>query len=168
MYIYICTHLQVELRAFCSRHSEFSHDRNTPQLREPFMAVSNDSSVANHIPATLSMDKQHKLNIGRNGDNITVHRETPDTNFDKSGDGELRETGFSNSRVNAMPLSECGVDQLINMGLFQRSDNEDAKPSDSLNLALILKKVCKKIICAHLRAWVLICTCTQVIYAYMN
>ncbi|KAF2296775.1 hypothetical protein GH714_001878 [Hevea brasiliensis] len=44
--------------------------------------------------------------------------------------------------LNDVVISECADgDQIFNMGMSERSDNEDAKLSDSLNLARILKKL---------------------------
>uniref|UniRef100_A0A2P2MIS0 Uncharacterized protein LOC105638874 isoform X1 n=1 Tax=Rhizophora mucronata TaxID=61149 RepID=A0A2P2MIS0_RHIMU len=102
----------VELRAFCSRHSE--------------------------IPD----DKEQKLDIGQNLDKDADHVEPLDANAsDKSGDGELQETGLSASISNVMLSPECEDDQLINMEVFDRSESGDAKPSDSLDLALFMKKL---------------------------
>jgi hypothetical protein len=136
---------QVELRAFCSKHSELPDDKDTHQLGEAFVAASHNCSVASHDPSELQMDKQHKLNSGRNGDKLAVHIETSDTNSGKPGDGELWEIGLFDSRSNAEPLSESGdVDKLIDIGIFERGGYEGAS-TDSRNLLLILKKVLKKL-----------------------
>jgi hypothetical protein len=122
-----CICQQVELRAFCSKHTELPNDRDTHQLGEAFVSASHDCSVASHNPSTLQMDKQRKLNIGQNGDKLAVHTETSDTNSGKPGDGELWEIGLFDSRSNAEPLSESGdLDKLIDMGIFERGGNEGA------------------------------------------
>ncbi|KAL9394423.1 hypothetical protein Peur_013708 [Populus x canadensis] len=131
----------VELRAFCSKHTELPNDRDTHQLGEAFVSASHDCSVASHNPSMLQMDKQRKLNIGQNGDKLAVHTETSDTNSGKPGDGELWEIGLFDSRSNAEPLSESGdVDKLIDIGIFERGGYEGAS-TDSRNLLLILKKL---------------------------
>ncbi|KAL3592380.1 hypothetical protein D5086_011020 [Populus alba] len=131
----------VELRAFCSKHTELPNDRDTHQLGEAFVSASHDCSVASHNPSTLQMDKQRKLNIGQNGDKLAVHTETSDTNSGKPGDGELWEIGLFDSRSNAEPLSESvDVDKLIDIGIFERGGYEGAS-TDSRNLLLILKKL---------------------------
>ncbi|KDP32739.1 hypothetical protein JCGZ_12031 [Jatropha curcas] len=127
----------VELRAFCSKHSESPDGRSNSQL-----PVISDSSTANCMPLILLTDKQHNLKIGHNGDKIAVNVGTPDTVSDKSGDSESREIGLSDSRQNDVLISECADgDQVSSMGMSERSDNEDASLSDSRNLALILKKL---------------------------
>ncbi|KAG6774189.1 hypothetical protein POTOM_021540 [Populus tomentosa] len=131
----------VELRAFCSKHTELPNDRDTHQLGEAFVSASHNCSVASHNPSTLQMDKQRKLNIGQNGEKLAVHTETSDTNSGKRGDGELWEIGLFDSRSNAEPLSESGdVDKLIDIGIFERGGYEGAS-TDSRNLLLILKKL---------------------------
>ncbi|XP_021681430.2 uncharacterized protein LOC110665553 isoform X2 [Hevea brasiliensis] len=132
----------VELRAFCSKHSEFPDDRGNPQLGDSFIAMRSDSFTANCIPSKLLTDKQHKLKIGQNGDKVAVHVEAPDSISDKSGDSESQEIELSDSRLNDVLVSECADgNQINNMDMPDRSDNEDANLSDSLNLALILKKL---------------------------
>ncbi|XP_057987013.1 uncharacterized protein LOC110647110 isoform X2 [Hevea brasiliensis] len=125
----------VELRAFCSKHSEFHDGRGNPQLGDPIIAMRSDSSTANCVPSKQLTDKQHKLKIGHNV-------EAPDSISDKSADSESQEIELSDSRLNDVVISECADgDQIFNMGMSERSDNEDAKLSDSLNLARILKKL---------------------------
>ncbi|XP_034905108.1 uncharacterized protein [Populus alba] len=132
----------VELRAFCSKHSELPDDKDTHQLGEAFVAASHNCSVASHDPSELPMDKQHKLNSGRNGDKLAVHIETSDTNSGKPGDGESWEIELHDLKSDAVPLSESGdVDQLIDTGIFERGGYGDASPSDFQNLLLILKKL---------------------------
>uniref|UniRef100_A0A2N9FXG7 PHD-type domain-containing protein n=1 Tax=Fagus sylvatica TaxID=28930 RepID=A0A2N9FXG7_FAGSY len=130
----------VELRAFCSKHSDVQDSSSTSRVDDPTVAVGGDSNVANHLPVAVSMNKPHKLKIDcRNGDNIDVHLGTPDAS-DKSGDSELQEIGFS-SKLNTGIMSDCGdAQQLINVGTLERS-SEDVNLSDSLNVALILKKL---------------------------
>jgi hypothetical protein len=161
-----CMYQQVELRAFCSKHSELPDDKDTHQLGEAFVAASHNCSVASHDPSELQMDKQHKLNSGRNGDKLAVHIETSDTNSGKPGDGESWEIELNDLKSDAVPLSESGdVDQLIDTGIFERGGYGDASPSDFQNLLLILKKVLKKHMCS--------CTCLGLTfdeykYCYMH
>ncbi|XWS21574.1 hypothetical protein CRYUN_Cryun30bG0066000 [Craigia yunnanensis] len=90
----------IELRAFCSKHSEIHDNSSSPQLGE-LCAAGIDS-----------------------------------------GDGELQEIGLSDTRLNARVASECGdIQHLVDVGLLERSNGDDYSPSDSLNFALILKKV---------------------------
>ncbi|KAK9270103.1 hypothetical protein L1049_025677 [Liquidambar formosana] len=130
----------VELRAFCSKHSEVS---STQQLGVLPVAAGSNSYVTKHLPATLSVNKPHKLKIAhKNGDKIAVNIETTDTNSDKSGDSELRDIGLLDSGSNANLKSECGdAQQLINVETLEMNNIQDVTSSDSLNFALILKKL---------------------------
>ncbi|XWS15072.1 hypothetical protein CRYUN_Cryun35bG0062800 [Craigia yunnanensis] len=131
----------IELRAFCSKHSDI-HDNNSSLQLGELCAAGSDSYITNQLSPT-SMDKSQNLKIGlKYGDKIAVHVEAPDDNSDKSGDGELQEIGLSDTRLNARFTSECGdAQQLVNVGFLERSNGDDHNPSDSLNFALILKKL---------------------------
>ncbi|KAB5568646.1 hypothetical protein DKX38_002439 [Salix brachista] len=132
----------VELRAFCLKHTGLPDDKDTNQLGEALVAASHNCFVASHDPSELQMDKQHKLNSVRNGDKLAVHIETSDTNSVKPGNGESREIELHDSKSDAVPLSESGaVDQLIDTGIFERGGYEGASPSDFQILLLILKKL---------------------------
>lgn len=127
--------LQVELRAFCSKHSDIQDNSITPRTGDPCSAIGSDSCVFNNLEETLSMSKLHKLKIScKNGDKVAVHMETSDANSDRSADSEV--TGFSDSRLISVPTSEC-----TNAGMLDKSEWEDVNPSDALNFTLILKKV---------------------------
>ena len=140
-----CICQQVELRAFCSKHTKLPSDRDTHQLGEAFVSARYDCSAAYQNPSTVQMDK------------LTVHTETSDTNSGKPGDGELREIGLFDSRSNAAPLSESGdVDKLIDVGIFERGYCEGAS-TDSRDLLLILKTVLKiKLMCSCFLHWFLL------------
>ncbi|XP_022768248.1 uncharacterized protein LOC111312338 [Durio zibethinus] len=131
----------IELRAFCSKHSEIHHNSSSSQLLQ-FCAAGCDSSITNKLSPT-SMDKSQNLKIGlKNGDKIAVDIEALDDNSDKSGDGELQAIGLSDTRLNARVASErCGTEQLVDVGLLERSNGNDHNPSDSFNFTVILKKL---------------------------
>lgn len=132
------------MRAFCLKHSEFLNGRGNPQLGDPITSMRSDSSTAN-VPYELLTEKQNKLKIGQNGDKVAVHVEASDSISDKSGDSESQEIELSDSRLNDVLISECADgDQIYNVGVSERSDNEDVNLSGSPNLALILKKVLSK------------------------
>ncbi|KAJ6352814.1 hypothetical protein OIU76_001931 [Salix suchowensis] len=71
----------VELRAFCSKHTKLPSDKDTHQLGEAFVSARHDCSVAYQNPSMVQMDK------------LTVHTETSDTNSGKPGDG-IFERGY--------------------------------------------------------------------------
>ena len=135
--------LQIELRAFCSKHSDIHDNDSSLQLGE-HCAAGSDSSITNQLSLT-SMDKSQNLKIGlKNGDKIAVHIEAPD---DNSGGGELQEIGLSDTRLHVRVASKCSdTQQLVDVGLLERSNGDDHNPSDSLNFAPILKKVCDPVI----------------------
>ncbi|XVE60397.1 hypothetical protein DITRI_Ditri05aG0125400 [Diplodiscus trichospermus] len=132
----------IELRAFCSKHSDIHDNSSSPQLGE-LCAAGTDSSTNNQL-SPASMDTIRNLKIGlKNGDKIAAHIEAPDDNSDKSSDGELQEIGLSgiDTRSNTRVASECGDrKQLVDAGLLERINGDDHN-SDSLDFALILKKL---------------------------
>ncbi|KAE8077390.1 hypothetical protein FH972_015958 [Carpinus fangiana] len=131
----------VELRAFCSKHSDVHDSSSSSRAGDPSVAVGGDFNVDNHLPVAVSMNEANKLMIDcQNGDNIAVHLGTPDAT-DKSGDSELQEIGCSDFGLETRVMPECrDSQQLINVGELERS-NEDVSLSDSPNVALILKKM---------------------------
>ncbi|KAK0576925.1 hypothetical protein LWI29_025450 [Acer saccharum] len=128
----------VELRAFCSKHSDIQDSNSTPQIGDSCIG---DSSVSNHLRETSSINRLHRLKVSRrNGDKIAVHMETSDANTDRSNDSE--DIRLSDSRLNGVPVTECGeVQQPKYIGTLERSNSEDVSPSDTLNFAIILKKL---------------------------
>lgn len=129
----------VELRAFCSKHSEVEDSSSIQHLGHPPLAAGSNSSVTKHLPVTLSANKPHKLKIScKNGDKTAVHIET--TSSDKLCDNELLEIGLVDTGSNANVKSEPGdAQQLTNLMTLESS--EDVTPSDSLNFAPVLKKL---------------------------
>ncbi|XP_031273102.1 uncharacterized protein LOC116131586 [Pistacia vera] len=127
----------VELRAFCLKHSDIQDKSSNPHMRDPRSAIGSDSSGSNQLLGTLPMNKLQKVKICRkNGDKLAVHMDASDANSDRSSDSEER--GLSGSRLNGATMSECGEAQGM---LLDKSDSEDVNPSGSLNFAVILKKL---------------------------
>ncbi|XP_015885585.3 uncharacterized protein LOC107420993 isoform X1 [Ziziphus jujuba] len=119
----------VELRAFCSKHSDILDNDNTSQLDDPSVAVGSDYHATNKL-LKLKIDQ-------KNGDNIAVHTGTPDTSSDPSDDSEPREIGLADSRL----MSVCNDAQPLNdVESFERG-TVDVDASDSINFKLILKKL---------------------------
>ncbi|RVX22586.1 Protein Jade-1 [Vitis vinifera] len=133
----------LELRAFCLKHSEVQDVSSTQQLGD--FSAADGSNTSSHPPVT-SVNKPQKLKIGlRNGDKIAVHMETPDNNSNKLSDGEFQETGLPNTRSKAELMSGCAdAQQLIGMRMLETINSEGVNPSDSINLALILKKLIER------------------------
>lgn len=116
----------VELRAFCPKHSEVQNKSSTQQVGE----------------LCITVNKPHKLKIARrNGDNAAVRFESTDRDVDKLGGTVSCEDGLLDSGSKSKLQSECGdTQQPLNTGTIENSC-EDAKTSDSLNSTLILKKL---------------------------
>ncbi|KAK8705471.1 hypothetical protein V6N13_049073 [Hibiscus sabdariffa] len=131
----------IEMRVFCSKHSEIQ-DNGSSSPHGELCASGTDSSITNQIPLQ-STDKSQNLKISlSNGDKIAVDIKAPEDNSDKSGDGELQEIGLSDTISSARVALECGETQQIgDMGLLDKSHDDELNPSKSLNFALILKKL---------------------------
>lgn len=128
------------MRAFCLKHSEVQDVSSTQQLGDTSVAVS--CNIASN-PLMTSINKPHKLKIGlRNGDKISVHTETPDNISNKLSDGEFRATGMPNTRLMGELRTGCADAQKLNgTRMLEMVNSEGVNPSDSINLALFLKKV---------------------------
>lgn len=121
--------MQVELRAFCSKHSEALDNNNTSQSGDTSVVAGSNSDSIDHLP--------EKSNVGcRNGDSTAVHSEVPDSNSDRSCDNESQERGFTGSKLNARLVSGCNDAQPLT-----EKSSEDVNNLESTNYALILKKV---------------------------
>ncbi|CAL5414441.1 unnamed protein product [Camellia sinensis] len=133
----------VELRAFCSKHSEVQNVSSIPQPGDVSIATGSDSCITKHQSVTQTVNKLPKLKIGRkNGDKISVHIEKANTNVNKLGNSILHEEGLSDARSNCKLQSECGdAQQPLSAETLERSTNEDANTSDSLDFIVILKKL---------------------------
>ncbi|XP_010245078.1 PREDICTED: uncharacterized protein LOC104588727 isoform X2 [Nelumbo nucifera] len=128
----------VELRAFCSKHSEFqevSANQHSSSLLS--VNVGCDSSAANELPVTLLEDKPHKLNLGpRNGDNNMVHVNRKDANLDKL------DNVMTPLEQDAKHISECGdTQESIGVVPHERNNNGEINLPDSLDFVQILKKL---------------------------
>ncbi|KAA8538560.1 hypothetical protein F0562_028246 [Nyssa sinensis] len=133
----------VELRAFCSKHSEVQNNNTAQQSGDLSVAVGSNSYTTEHQPLTSTVNKPHKLKIGRkNGDKIGIHIETSDGKNNKLGDSVLNEDGLLDTRSNSRLPSECGgAQQPVNVEPVERNNDDDVNSSDSVNFTLILKKL---------------------------
>lgn len=143
--IKICFY-QVELRAFCSKHSESRDFRSSRQSQDPFEAVNSGSYVVNHLPVTLSINRPQKLAGRRNSDNLLLCKEASDTNSEKLDDGELEDIGSTAPSLNA----DC-----VDTHKSTVQGVEDANPLDSLKFASIMKKASLQISFSFLKEFLL-------------
>ncbi|KAH8508842.1 hypothetical protein H0E87_010837 [Populus deltoides] len=101
----------VELRAFCSKHTELPNDRDTHQLGEAFVSASHDCSVASHNPSTLQMDKQRLFDSRSNAEPLSEYGDLDkliDMGIFERGGNEGAWTAFvcSSDNVSGGSLSE--------------------------------------------------------------
>lgn len=139
----------MELRAFCSKHSG-SQDTSIGQQPENMTSVTagSNSPVSKLLPVTVPMNRSHKIKLGRkNRDNSVVDAKSTVDNCNEQNKNETQlDADTSAMRTNSL-ISECADSKLIiNMEenkVTERAIN-DANPTDSFNLVLILKKVTSK------------------------
>ncbi|KAL6177030.1 hypothetical protein ACLB2K_053662 [Fragaria x ananassa] len=111
----------VELKAFCPKHSEVPNNINAEPV-DPSVSVDKNSNISDSPHVTLSPKKSNKSKTGRrNGDNVAVTIGTSD-NSDK----------VSDSRSQGLPMTDRGK--------LERSC-EDVNASGALNLTPILQKL---------------------------
>ncbi|KAK7311584.1 hypothetical protein RJT34_09826 [Clitoria ternatea] len=124
----------VELRAFCWKHSDLQENRSMLPLGGS-IAV-NEFSEANGHPVTLPMSSEHNLKDSRDGGLAS------DSSPDKSNHNEeSQDGGLSDSRLSAHDdISECDAMPQDNTGAVGRVD-ENIDAPDSLSFALVLKKL---------------------------
>ncbi|XP_043704138.1 uncharacterized protein LOC122654214 isoform X2 [Telopea speciosissima] len=126
----------VELRAFCSKHSVYQDTTVTQQSSSPLSVVDGcDTFVSHSSPLTLVESEPHNSRLGiKNEEQSMFHCKTTDLNSNKSGDVEDTVPG---SRCR----SECGDAQLITMEAVGRNSNGNIGSTDSLDFVQILKKI---------------------------
>ncbi|XP_058097210.1 uncharacterized protein LOC131242526 isoform X3 [Magnolia sinica] len=132
----------VELRAFCSKHSG-SQDISSAQHSENLMSATavGDSSATKLLPMTVPVNRPIKLKLSRrNGDKSMANDKITDGGC---GEGRKTEVQVEQSTVPRRP--ECGDAQLIpnkeTPRVIEKDSIGDANPSDSLNPVLILNEL---------------------------
>ncbi|OVA04768.1 zinc finger protein [Macleaya cordata] len=135
----------VELRAFCSKHSEFQDVSSNPQSGNHLSVVSDcGSSISKHSPMTLVVSKPQKLKLGRKNDQKNMVRApTTDANSDKVGNSEVpSRQDTPATRSNTRLRSECSDGHLlVSMETPEMGKSGDTNPSDSLDIVQALKKL---------------------------
>jgi len=126
---------QVELRAFCLKHSDLPENRSILPLKGS-IAGTNDISEANGFPVALPVSGEQSLKDCRNGGLAS------DSSPDKlNHNDELPDGGLSDCRLSAHDdMLGCGAVPQQDVGVVGRA-NENVDASDSLSFALVLKKV---------------------------
>ncbi|XAR62626.1 hypothetical protein NMG60_11017460 [Bertholletia excelsa] len=131
----------VELRAFCSKHSDIQQGGRLHQSGETSITFSSDSRNVKDGSAIPMVHKPHKLKIGRkNGDKMSVYIEAADTSASKLGNGMLHEEGLSDTLSHSKLQSDCGhKQQPASAETFDRNGDDNA--SDFHNFSVTLKKL---------------------------
>lgn len=121
-------HDNIELRAFCSKHSAILHSGGS-------VGFGSDLSSADSLPA----GRHYNLKIGcQNGGNVGI---VCDGSPDKLSHSEPPDEVLSDCQLHAHETSECSsLPQLNDTAVVGRSD-EIANAPDSLGFALVLKKL---------------------------
>lgn len=138
---------QVELRAFCLKHSEAENHTSSQCTGDMLVPVGSDSK--NQV-LIQSANKTHKINVGsRNGDKIAVNIETDNLNVNayNLNNSVLHVDGFPDNRSNSKVQSEfVDLQQHVNNDRVGMGTTDDANASGPLNLSIIVGKV-PSIIC---------------------
>ncbi|KAL2467526.1 PHD finger family protein [Forsythia ovata] len=133
---------EVELRAFCSKHSEVQNSSGTQQSGDVSLTVDSVSNVNMHQQIASTANEPHKLQIGQsNGDKLAVHIKTTDADLSKL-DGNMLHEKLLDISSNAKSQPESGDAQHpVDNDALGRSNHEDVNACDSLNFIRILKKL---------------------------
>ncbi|XP_058754200.1 uncharacterized protein LOC131627372 isoform X2 [Vicia villosa] len=128
----------IELRAFCLKHSDLQEKRNILPLGGS-IAVGNEFPKANDLPVTLPVKSEHKVKIGCSNGGLES-----DTNPDMlNHNDEPPDGGLSVCTVSAQNMLGCGAAPPHNIGVEGRT-NENVNASDSPSFALVLKKLIER------------------------
>ncbi|CAA3029739.1 histone-lysine n-methyltransferase atx1 [Olea europaea subsp. europaea] len=133
---------EVELRAFCSKHSDVQNDSGAQQTGDVSLAVDSVCNVNMHQQMASIANEPHKLKISQsNSAKLAVHVRTSDADLGKL-DGNILHEKLLDNRSNAKSQPESGDAQHpIDNDPLARIENEDVNASDSLNFIRILKKL---------------------------
>lgn len=129
---------EVELRAFCSKHSEVESDIMS-------QSVGDSLSVGLNQPATPITNKLSKIQVGgRNGDKVSVDVEMADLDmkFDNPKDSSLHEDQLLNNSLKSKLWLEHGdVQKLLDGDSTEKEISEEANVYDSMSMNVLLKKL---------------------------
>lgn len=132
MYVILC---QIELRAFCSKHSNLQENRSILPLRGS-IPVGSEFPEANDLPVTLPVKSEQSIKVGCSNGALES-----DSNSDKlKHNDEPPSGGLSVGTISAQNMLVCGSAQPHNIGVAGRI-NEKVDASNSPSFALVLRKV---------------------------
>ncbi|WOH00610.1 hypothetical protein DCAR_0519978 [Daucus carota subsp. sativus] len=126
----------VELRAFCSKHSE---DLNNISIVQGDQFP--DQTIAKHQPVSSTMIKPHKLKISRRNGEVEGHFGTSELHLEKADCSVPHEGVLPDARSNLTNELECRGIQQSNTALVLDKSSEDVDTTESSNFKTILKKL---------------------------
>ncbi|XP_073285155.1 uncharacterized protein, partial [Primulina huaijiensis] len=127
---------EVELRAYCSKHSEVQHDSSSQNAEDVSSAGDSVSHVSKQRQMMSTVNESHKLKITQtNGDKFSVDTETADKDLSKLDDILMdKEALLDNNGPSSGPHH-------VDKEVVDRNDNEDVNAYGALNFTFILKKL---------------------------
>ncbi|CAJ2644281.1 unnamed protein product [Trifolium pratense] len=129
---------EIELRAFCSKHSDLQENRNILPLGGS-VAVGSEIPEANDLSVTLPVKSEHDLKIGCSNGGLES-----DSNPDKlNHNDETPNGGLSVCTISAQDTLGCGAAPPHNIGVAGRT-NENVNVSESPSFVLVLRKLIDK------------------------
>ncbi|KAL0438023.1 UNVERIFIED_CONTAM: histone H3-lysine(4) N-trimethyltransferase ATX1 [Sesamum latifolium] len=133
---------EVELRAFCSKHSEVQCESGSQDTGDTSLPGNSDYHVSWHQEMALTVNESHKLGIDeRNGYKLVIHIETAGVDPSKLDDVVLDGEVLPDNGLNSESHQENG-DALHPAAKYStnRNDKEDVN-AYALNFTMILKKL---------------------------
>ncbi|KAI3991006.1 hypothetical protein MKX01_026190 [Papaver californicum] len=133
----------VELRAFCAKHSGLLDVCNSQQSVNNKNAVGDcGSSISSRPTVLLVVNKSQKVKLGQKNDEINGVRVTAtDANSENLGNNEISlGQDLPTTRPSSKPRSECG-EGLDSKETFEKGKIGETHLSDSLDIVQTLKKL---------------------------
>ncbi|CAI9764057.1 unnamed protein product [Fraxinus pennsylvanica] len=132
---------EVELRAYCSKHSEVQNNSDAKLTGDMSLAVDSVSNVMHQQMASMA-NKPCKLQIDQSNDyKLGVHIKTTDADRSKL-DGNILHEQLLHNKSNAKSQPESGDAQHpVDNDALDRNNNKDVNACDSMNFIRILKKL---------------------------
>ncbi|XP_047307292.1 uncharacterized protein LOC124910660 isoform X2 [Impatiens glandulifera] len=131
---------EVELRAFCSKHSGVQNGSSNEQSAD-LSTVSSEPCSTRHQSVTVTINRPHKLKIGRkNGDKIILHLGTGSDNGKPDGSPPSN-CGLHESGSNSRTQTECSdVELPVPVEAFERTSSKE-ETQESPNIRIILTEL---------------------------
>lgn len=131
---------EVELRAFCSKHSCVQNGSSNVQSAD-LSTVSSEPCTTRHQSVTVTVNRPHKLKIGRkNGDKIILHLGTG-SDIGNPEDSPPSNCGLPDSGSNSRTQTECSdVEHPVTIDALEGTSCKEEK-QESSNIRIILTEL---------------------------